>query len=171
MSEYIAIFNILGYISTCIVVISVVTGLVLWSRGILRILYRLGNGLVKRKISIFASIENVGSLKALLLDSELFSKDNIIEITSRDNFGKSEKSTVFLVFWKDWKNEEDRKEILKKKTDKIALVIYAPQKKGPISKDDFKKINLERNVTVANLRGRLLNDIVSFMITTSYEKK
>ena len=103
------------------------------------------------------------------MDSELFSEKNIIEITSNNDFGKSEKSTLFLIFWHDW--EKDIDNILNKKADKTALVIYAPRDKGSISEEDFKKINKERNVSIANLRGRLLNDIISFLITTSYENK
>ena len=162
-------FEFYGFVSTIILIIIFIVGMVLWLKGILPVLFRLGNGLVKRKIAIFAKGDNLGSLKSLLLDSELFSEKNIIEITSNNDFGKSEKSTLFLIFWHDWKKDIDN--ILNKKADKTALVIYAPRDKDSISEEDFKKINKERNVSIANLRGRLLNDIISFLITTSYENK
>lgn len=162
-------FEFYGFVSTIILIIICIVGMVLWFKGILPVLFRLGNGLVKRKIAIFAKGDNLNSLKSLLLDSELFSEKNIIEITSNNDFGKSEKSTLFLIFWHDWKKDIDK--ILNKKADKTALVIYAPRDKGSVSEEDFKKINKERNVSIANLRGRLLNDIISFLITTSYEKK
>lgn len=162
-------FEFYGFVSTFILTIILIVGIVLWFKGILPVLFRLGNGLVKRKIAIFAKSDNLNSLKSLLLDSELFSEKNIIEITSNNDFGKSEKSTLFLIFWHDW--EKDIDNILNKKADKTALVIYAPRDKGSISEEDFKKINKERNVSIANLRGRLLNDIISFLITTSYENK
>ena len=170
MDKFINILNFVGYLSTFIVIITFITGLVLWFKGILPVLFRLGNGLAKRKIAIFAKGDNLKSLKSLILDSELFSVKNIIEITSNNDFGKSEKSTLFLIFWHNWEGK-DIDEILNKKTDKTALVIYAPQDKGFISEEDFKKINKERNVSIANLRGRLLNDIISSLITTSYENK
>jgi len=170
MDEFINILNFVGYLSTFIVIIVFITGMVLWFKGILPVLFRLGKGLSKRKIAIFAKSDNLTSLKSLLLDSELFSEKNIVKITSNDDIGKAEESTLFLIFWHDW-GKKDIDEILNKKTDKTALVIYAPQDKGFISKEDFKKINKERNVSIANLRGRLLNDIVSSLITTSYENK
>jgi len=170
MDEFINILNFVGYLSTFIVIIAFIIGIVLWFKGILPVLFRLGNGLLKRKISIFAKSDNLFSLKSLLLDSELFTEKNVIEITSNSDFGKSEKSALFLIFWHDWE-KEDIDNILNKKTDKTALVIYAPQDKGFISKEDFNKINKERNVTIANLRGRLLNDIISSLITTSYDNK
>jgi len=126
--------------------------------------------LAKGKIAIFAKGDNLNSLKSLLLDSELFSEKNLVEIRSNNDFGKSEKSTLFLIFWHDWE-ERNIDEILNKKTDKTALVVYAPRDKGVISKKYFEIINKERNVSIANLRGRLLNDIVSSLITTSYENK
>ena len=162
-------FEFYGFVSTIILIIIFIVGMVLWFKGILPVLFRLGNGLVKRKIAIFAKGDNLNSLKSLLLDSELFSEKNIIEITSNNDFGKSEKSTLFLIFWHDWKKDIDN--ILNKKADKTALVIYAPQDKGIIPKDSFTKINLKRNVSVTNLRGRLLSDVIMSLITTSYEKK
>jgi len=170
MDEFINILNIVGYLSTFIVIIAFITGIVLWFKGILPVLFSLGKGLAKRKIAIFAKSDNLTSLKSLLLDSKLFSEKNIVKITSNDDFGKAEEGTLFLIFWHDWE-KEDIDEILNKKTDKTALVIYAPRDKGLISEGDFKKINKERNVSIANFRGRLLNDIISFLITTSYENK
>ena len=61
--------------------------------------------------------------------------------------------------------------ILKIKDDSDALIIYAPQEEGLIDRSILEKINLERNSIVVNFRGRLLNDILTCMITTSYVKK
>lgn len=163
-------FEFYGFVSTFILTIILIVGIVLWFKGILPVLFRLGHGLAKGKIAIFAKGDNLNSLKSLLLDSELFSEKNLVEIRSNNDFGKSEKSTLFLIFWHDWE-ERNIDEILNKKTDKTALVVYAPRDKGVISKKYFEIINKERNVSIANLRGRLLNDIVSSLITTSYENK
>ena len=163
-------FEFYGFVSTFILTIIIIVGMVLWFKGILPVLFRLGKGLSKGRIAIFAKGDNLNSLKSLLLDSELFSEKNLIEIRSNNDFGKSEKSTLFLIFWHDWE-KRDIDGILNRKTDKTALVIYSPQDRGFISKEDFKIINKERNVSIANLRGRLLNDIISSLITTSYENK
>jgi len=53
--------------------------------------------------------------------------------------------------------------------DKTALIIYAPQELGFISKESMAKLNQKRNVMVTNFRGRLLNDITTSIITTSYK--
>lgn len=158
------ILTIIGIIE----VISIIIAIVLWFKGILPVLLRLGNGLAKRKIVIFAKSDNSNSIKSLLLDSKLFNQKNISEIADKKDIGKAEEASIYLVYWPDWEN--DISEILNKKPDKCAMVVYAPYDKGKISDEQMKNLDGKRNTTVTNFRGRLLNDVVSFIMTTSYEK-
>ena len=168
MEEIKTFFDILGYVSTIIVILSAIVIFILWALGIAPVLIRLGNGLSRRKIAIFAKGDALSSLKSLLHDSKLFQRSNLIEITTHDDIGKSEEATLFLVHWIDWKDRV--KEILDHKMDGIAVIVYAPQEHGFIPPEDMKLLNSKRNVIVTNFRGRLLNDLVTSMITTSYEK-
>jgi len=147
----------------------VVFGLILWISGIAPVLWRLGNGLARRKIVIFASANNLGSLKSLLHDSRLFSRKNIIAITTGADIERAASGTLFLVQWSDFADSLGR--ILDLKSDVTALIIYAPRDQGPIPESDMSRIGNLRNTSVTNFRGRLMNDIVTAMITTSYEKK
>lgn len=158
------IIAILGHISTLIVVLGVIFGLVAWFMGILPAMLRLGNGLAKRKIAIFAKGDNVSNLSNLLIDSKLFKSKNIYNIESKEEIGRAEKATIFLVAWHDWKS--DINNILDKKQDNTALVIYAPQSGGFIPPDIMKKLDMKRNVIVTNFRGRMINDIIVSMIST-----
>jgi len=164
--ESIKIFlDFAGYISTIIVIAGIIAGVVVWFSGISPALYRLGNGLAKRKIAVFAKNDNAVSLKSLLIDSKLFKQKNIFEITCKDDVGKAEEASVYLVHWHDWAN--DISEILSKKPDKCAMVVYAPYDKGKIPDEQMKNLDGKRHTAVTNFRGRLLNDIVTAMITTS----
>ena len=164
--ETIKIFlDFAGYISTIIVIVGIIAGVVVWFSGISPALYRLGNGLAKRKIAVFAKNDNAVSLKSLLIDSKLFKQKNIFEITCKDDVGKAEEASVYLVHWHDWAN--DISEILSKKPDKCAMVVYAPYDKGKIPDEQMKNLDGKRHTAVTNFRGRLLNDIVTAMITTS----
>jgi hypothetical protein len=154
-----------GYISTIIVIVGAIVGIIVWLRGISPALYRLGNGLAKRKIAVFAKNDNAVSLKSLLTDSKLFKQKNIFEITCKDDIGKAEEASVYLVHWHDW--ADDISEILSKKPDKCAMVVYAPYDKGKIPDEQMKNLDGKRHTAVTNFRGRLLNDIVTAMITTS----
>lgn len=168
MQMILDILNIAGYISTVIVLITVIASIVAWFRGILPAILRLGNGLSKRKIAIFAKGDNVESLQSLLTDSKLFRKKNIFKVTSKEDLGKAEAASVYLVHWHDW--ADDVPEILSKKPDKCPMIVYAPYDKGRIPDDQMKNIDGKRNTAVTNFRGRLLNDIVTAMITTSYNQ-
>jgi len=158
-----------GYVSTVIVIFTSIAACVLWVRGVMPVLIRLGHGLSKRKIAIFAKGDSLVSLENLLHDSKLFNRVNVLKIPDEGDFGIAEDATVFLVYWPDWKDQMGK--ILDHKVDSTALIVYAPQEQGPIPSEVMHLLEKKRNVVVNNFRGRLLNDIVASMITTSYEKK
>jgi hypothetical protein len=160
--------NIVGTVQTLVVIALFLYGAYLWIRGIGPVLYRLGNGLANRKIAIFAKTDNRSSLKNLLLDSGLFREKNIIEIGGSQDLGKAEEASVYLVFWHDWANEVD--EILRMKPDKCALIVYAPYNMEKIPTEQMANLDGKRHTAVTQFRGRLLNDIVTSMITTRYKK-
>lgn len=162
----ITILDWVGWITAALFLVTLILGIYAWLKGILPALIRLGNGLSKRKIAIFAKGDNLKSLQDLLEDSKLFDKKNIIGISSTSDFGRAERATLFLIFWDDWQDKID--EILRAKKDNTALVVYAP-KQNSIPPDKFIELNSKRNVMVANFRGRLLNDIVVSLMTTSYQ--
>ena len=157
-----------GRISSVILVIAIIAGFYGWFKGILPAMVRLGNGFAKRKIAIFAKGDHYISLKDLLVDSKLFKAKNIIQVSTKNDFGRAEQSTLYLVFWPDWQNELI--DILQSKKDGDVLIVYAPQEMGFIPKDQMSDLSSRRNVMITNFRGRLLNDIVVSMITTSYEQ-
>jgi len=156
-----------GRVTTIVFLLTLVYGIYAWSKGILPALIRLGNGLSKRKIAILAKGDHLRSLESLLLDSKLFDKKNVIDISTDSDFGRAEQATLLLIFWHDW--QDKIADILSAKKDNTALVVYAPQELGFIPQDKLKELNSKRNVIVVNFRGRLLNDIVGSLITTSYQ--
>jgi hypothetical protein len=157
-----------GLIEAAFLVIGLGYAFYLWVTGIAPVLYRLGNGLAKRKIAIFASGDNLTSIKGLLLDSKLFKAKNICEITQLRDIEGAQGASVYLVYWPDWETHIDS--ILDKKPDSCALIVYQPYDKGRIADAEMRKLDDKRHTAVTNFRGRLLNDIVTSMITTSYEK-
>lgn len=167
MVYVIKILDVIGYGTTLIVVIAFFVGIYKWITGISPALWRLGKGLASRKIAIFAESDGFTSLKNLLIDSNLFKERNIIQITGRE-LKKAANYTLLLAHWKSISPCLDA--ILSDKRDETALLIYAPQEEGLIPREDLGKINQHRNVIVVNFRGRLLTDIVSSLITTSYKK-
>ena len=165
MAAALNIVTAVGILEGLIFLIGIVYAFSLWARGILPAILRLGNGLAKRKIAIFAKNDNLTSLKTLLTDSKLFRGRNIYEIAKKEDFGRAEQASVYLVFWPDW--TDGVSEILNNKPDECALVVYAPLDRGRIPEDQMKQLDAKRNTAVTNFRGRLLNDIVTALITTA----
>jgi|LNFM01.1.fsa_nt_gb hypothetical protein len=164
METITTIFEWLGYPATIIAIGAGIWAIVLWARGITPVLIRLGNGLAKRKIAVFAQGDTLASLEALLNDCKLFGKANIISIGTAGDIRKAENASVYLLNWMDFRDHID--EILHLKKDQTPLVVHAPP--GAIPQDQMVKLANARNVAVCNFRGRLLNDLVTSMITTSY---
>jgi hypothetical protein len=163
----ITVLDWVGWVTSVIFLLTLALGIYAWLKGILPALFRLGNGFSKRKIAIFAKGDNLKILMNLLVDTELFNKRNMIGISSSGDFGRAERATLFLILWDDWQDKID--EILRAKKDNTAVVVYAPRGPRSIPEDKFVELNSKRNVMVTNFRGRLLNDIVISLMTTSYQ--
>ena len=161
--------EVAGYVELGLCAAAVVVGAILWARGIAPVLYRLGNGLAHRKIAIFAAGDNLSSLRALVAETTLFKESNIVGITSPRDIDDAEDATVFLVFWADWAGEIEA--ILALKGRRCPLIVYQPYALGRIPDDAMARLDAQRHTTVANFRGRLLNDLLTSIMTTSYAKR
>ena len=155
-------FHLLYAIGGAIVIL--VTTWLIWHK-VIYVLYRLGNGLQSRKIAIFADDE-YSSLSSMLTDSKIFGAKNILKINKND-IDKARNANIFLVYWPEFSDKIDA--ILNNKSDSTALIIYTPNNIR-IDDDSFKRINEKRNAIIVNVRGRLLNDIFTSMVTTGYEQ-
>lgn len=168
MDAFFKVLEWFGYISTVIVLSTVGWRFYQSSKGVSRVLKGLGYGLANRKIAIFAKGAELSGLKQMLLRSTLFREHNLLEVQQLKDIGTAEYANVFLVNWPDWKDDISR--ILTKKGDNVPLIVYAPITSERIPTDMMSELDEHRNTAVTNFRGRLLNDLVTAMITTSYEK-
>lgn len=160
------LFIIVGGITVTIAFFAFIYRLACWAFGITPIIFRLGIALWQRKVAILGSVEIFESLKNSLIDSNIFKKKNIIHISS-DNIDKAKDVTIFLV---DWETFGDKIEQIfsARKNHQTAIVIYA--KPASIPQEKMNDIANRANTVVVNFRGRLLNDILTSLITTSYDR-
>lgn len=158
-------FIIFGGISATLVMFGIIYKIISWFFGITPIIFRLGIALWKREIAIFSSLETFEGLKSSLIDSKIFKVKNILHI-SKDNTEKAKQKTVFLVDWETF-GEEIETVFNARKDHQTAIIIYA--KPQSIPNDKMSDIANRPNTVVVNFRGRLLNDILTSLITTSYE--
>lgn len=165
MPSALRLFELLHLAAWVVALIVGFIGVVAVVRGVVPVLWRLGNGLANRQIALFAKGDNLPSLKSLLLDSKLLKNKNIIDVTAPGDIGRARAATVYIVFWHDWADDIDA--ILNQKPDSCALIVYSPYDREKIPTEQMKKLDGKRHTAVTNFRGRLLNDIITSMITTS----
>lgn len=158
------VFIIVGGVTVTLGFLGIIYKIICWTFGITPIVFRLGIALWKRKVAILGSAEAYASLAASLTDSGIFK--NVVHI-SADNLDKAKDHTVFLVDWETFGTNIDQV-FQARNNHQTPIVIYA--KPQAIPHDKMSDIANRANTVVVNFRGRLLNDILTSLITTSYEK-
>lgn len=178
MSEIYQIFNnpffvIVGGLFTLSSVVLILLTFVFWVLGITPLLWRLGLGRWIRKIAIVAKSEMYSNLEKDLIDSGIFRKGNITQISNK-SLSDVKKHSLLLVHYQSFTQQEITT-ILNNKNSEAGMIFYFPlfsNKKGESIPNDMRdKISNTQNTTIVNFRGRLLNDLVTILITTSYEKR
>lgn len=159
-------FIVVGGLATILMIFSFLYVAYLVIKGVFPVWYRLGMGLSKRKVAIFGSVEVFESVKASLTDSKIFKEKNVVHI-KLDNIDKAKDETIFLVDWETFGNKIEQI-FSARKNHQTAIVIYA--KPTSIPNEKMSDIANRANTVVVNFRGRLLNDILTSLITTSYDR-
>ena len=166
-------FIVVGGISTLIAVGGLLVVLIFWFLGITPLLWRLGLGRWSRKIAIVANVEMYYSLRTDLVDSGIFREGNI-SLISKDHLSKIKDHSLILVHYQSF-TEEEIYRLLDDKKSASGMVFYFPEFNSnggeKIPDSMVQVIGRKENTTVVNFRGRLLNDIITTLITTSYEKR
>lgn len=157
-------FIIVWWIGTVLMVLGFLYTIYIFFRWVVPVWYRLWMWLRKRRIAIFASSE-FSSLRSMICSSKIFNE--VIQI-DKTSLRSAEDETIFLVHWKDYADVLD--DILLIKKDSTPLIVYAPTNEWRIDEISMEKINSHRNSVVVNFRWRLMNDVLTSLITTSYVK-
>ena len=160
-----------GLITTAVSILLVLATAVGWALGIAPLMYRLGLGRWSRKISIAAESSVYDSLKTDLIDSGVFREKNIQQI-SKTTLSKAKDANLMLVHYASF-DENEIKTIISNKKSSAGMVVYFPDfsPTNRIPDDVSKLINNEPHSVLVNFRGRLINDILVTLLSTSYEKK
>ena len=165
-------FIIFGGISATLIIIVVILNFIFLILGIAPLLLRLGYGRWIRKIAIVAKAETYNNLKKDLVDSGIFRKGNISPIITNQSLSDIKNHDLLLVHYQSF-TEEEINIILGNKKSNAGMIFYypefSPQDGKSIPNEMRNKISNNPNTTIVNFRGRLLNDIITTLITTSYK--
>ena len=153
-----------------------------------RVLARLGTGLQSRKISIIAEAAEYTPLKKELKDTDVFREDNIrrmkpedVETAEKAAAELSDESLLIYVYTAPSQKEDGSEEaealrkrqksllrnILDNKNQKAGLIVYAKTN----LEEMFTSAGNTSNTVIVNAKGRLLNDLLNLMMTTSLQRK
>jgi len=149
----------LGSISSLIILIAF---LMAWIFGIYPILKRLGIGRWKRKIGIFANDAGFEMLKNSLTDSGVFRECNIEKLIESE-IEQAKTQSLIIVEWSEFgKHIEQIYDYRSAKT--VPVIIFAAP--GGINPDQMKDIANRPHTVVVNFRGRLLNDVLTSLMSS-----
>jgi len=163
--------EIVGTLTTLVAVLTFFGAVIAWILGISPLLYRLGLGRWRRKISVLADSNNFSSLNDDLVTSGVFRAKNIEHVTDK-NLSKVKDSNLLLVHYGSF-DASQIKTIISNKKSSAGMVVYFPDfsPTNRIPDDVLKLINDEPHCVLVNFRGRLINDILITLLSTSYDKK
>lgn len=159
------IFIIVGGITVITAVVGIIYRVLCVILGISPLVYRVGKAVWRRKIAIIGNAEAYSSLKNSITDTGIFKKDNVIHIPV-ENIDKAKEQSILLVDWETSNSQIDQI-FIARKNHNTAVIIFA--KAGSIPQDKMSEIANKSNTVVVNFKGRLLNDILNSLITTSFE--
>lgn len=167
-----SLIDIIGILVTVFSIGLFIWAVISWCLGIFPLFLRLGFGRWRRKIAIVASDEKYSLLKSDLVDTGIFREKNIYQIT-KDSLAKIKDVTLGLIHYQSF-SEVEIQTILANKKANAGFIFYFPEFTPPttiIPPDIMKTINDQQFTTIVNMRGRLINDIVTTLLSTSYDKK
>lgn len=132
--------------------------------GLFSLLTRFGT-IYSRKISIVAD-GNYGDLKQDLTDTGLFRESKVSQITNQ-RLGEVRDSKLLLVDYR-YVTDDELKYIVDNKQTNCGLIVYAPPVNPPrrLPDDLMQRVVNHPHTLVVNFRGRLVNDVLTTMLTT-----
>lgn len=166
-----AFLELVGMLTTLLAVLAFFGAVLAWILGISPLLYRLGLGRWQRRISVLSDDTNFSSLRDDLVSSGVFRAKNIELVTSK-NLSKVRECSLLLVHYGSF-DVNQMKTIICNKRSRAGMVVYFPDfsPTNQVPDDVLKLINDEPHSVLVNFRGRLINDILITLLSTSYEKK
>ena len=162
-------FEVIGTVTTIVAIITGVITFFGWLTGVSLVMKRLGLGRWYRKVLIVGGASETKSLRKDLEDSGVFRSKNITEADDRNLSDVKKASLILLDYWS--LTEAQVKTVLANKEKEAGLIVYSPMGKNRIPDEVSEIINNEPFTTLVNMRGRLVNDLLITLMSTSYDKK
>ncbi len=136
--------------------------------GITQAAYRFGLALYGKRIAIISDDGDYQDLRDDLADSGLIKERNI-EHVSKNHLAKA-KDALLVIVVHGYLETEELRQVVAGKNVRCGLITYCPPSKGRISAEEMNLLGKTAFTTICNFRGRLVNDTLLMMLSTSFKK-
>lgn len=135
---------------------------------VVKALWRFGLALHGKKIYIVSDDDSYQTLSEDLSDSGLLKKKNLTHI-NKHSFNKKN-GALLLIVQHGYLETEDLRLLLKNKDARCGAIVYCPPGAGRLENAELDLLNSVSFTTLCNFRGRLVNDVLLMMLSTSFKK-
>lgn len=155
------LFSLIGILATVAVIVGCVWRLVPAA-------WRFGLALYGKKIYVFSNADEYEDVKHDLVDSGLIKGKNIKRISDKQ-IGKAREALLLIVVY-GYLNDEDFRTVVSSKRQRCGLIVYCPPGGIRIENETMEYLNKSPFTALCNFRGRMVNDVLLMMLSTSFKK-
>lgn len=160
-------FGLIGSVTTVATIISAAVIVFFAITGLLKAMWRFGIGVAWKKVFIVAEADARDELRGDLMRSGIVRKRNIETMTRGQT--SNLKGARLIVLDYGYLKEDETVRIVSQKDSDCGVLVYA--KPGAIPDEVMEKLNLSQHVSVVNFRGRLVNEVLILLLSTSFTRK
>ncbi len=133
--------------------------------------WRFGLALFAKKIMIVANEEDRNNIRCDLTRSGLIKEKNIRMVSSAQLVDL--KGAFMIIVSYGYLKDDDFARVINEKSSRCGLIVYCPPEpeRGSLSEEEKSLLNSTPFTTLCNFRGRLVNDVLLMMLSTSFKKK
>lgn len=137
--------------------------------GITQALWRFGLALFGKKILVIADGSDFEDIREDLSDSGLIKNKNIQRISNK-HLDKINDALMLIVVYGYLEND-DFEAVLRRKSSRCGLIVHCPPEKGRIDERQMSLLSKTSFTALCNFRGRMVNDVLLMMLSTSFKRK
>lgn len=137
--------------------------------GITQALIRFELALFAKKIAIIAGLDDFNDIRKDLVNSGLIKTRNIQHVTNKHL--DEAQSALLMIIVHEYLSNEEFNAVVRGKKPQCGLIVYCPPEKGRIDEQGMKLLSMISFTALCNFRGRMVNDVLLMMLSTSFKGK
>lgn len=161
-SVFTFIFAVIGALSLVAVTVGAISRL-----G--KAAWRFGLALYGKKIMIISDSDDYRDIEEDLSNSGLIKKKNVLHISNKQ-LSKAKDALLLIVVY-GYLNNDDFQNVVRNKNARCGLIVHCPPEKGRIAAEEMELLSKSAFTALCNFRGRLVNDVLLMMLSTSFKKE